>query len=58
MLVEHAWLSLYFVNDLAGCKQLTYNTLLVGWVGYVKDEFFNMRLVRQSADFVILFHYM
>jgi hypothetical protein len=52
--VEHAGLSLYVVDHLAGFGQLTYNTLLVGWVGYVKDEFFYMRLVYQSADCVIL----
>jgi hypothetical protein len=38
--VEHAGLSLYLVSDLVGYGYLTYNTLLVGWMGYVKDDFF------------------
>jgi hypothetical protein len=52
--VEHAALSLYLVDHLAIFGQLTYNTVLVGWMGYVKDEFFCMRLVYQPADCVIL----
>jgi hypothetical protein len=52
--VEHAGLSLYSVDHLAIFGQLTNNTVLVGWMGYVKDEFFYMRLVYQLADCVIL----
>jgi hypothetical protein len=52
--VEHAGLSLYWVDHLAGFGHLTYSTVLVGWMDYVKDEFFYMRLVYQPADCVIL----
>lgn len=52
--VEHAGLSLYSVDHLAIFGQLTYNNVLVGWMGYVKDEFFYMRLVYQPANCVIL----
>jgi len=34
-MVEHAGLSLYLVDHLAGFGQLTYNTVLVFWMGYV-----------------------
>jgi hypothetical protein len=52
--VEHAALNLYLVDHFAVFGQLTYNTVLVGWMGYVKYEFFCMRLVYQPADCVIL----
>jgi hypothetical protein len=50
--VEHAGLSLYSVDQLAVFGQLTYNTVLVGWMGY--DDFFYMGLIYQPADCVIL----
>lgn len=56
-MVEHAGLSLYLVDLLASFGQLTYNTVVVGWMGYVKDEFY-MRLVYQPADCVILLPFM